>query len=85
MEISNWYDQTHPHAKIERIAGFRGDDEDEPERVKQSRKLMNKTRKQMRTEELLDNDDVYGDDGDDEVLEAPAKTRATLRVVPRKG
>jgi hypothetical protein len=85
MEISNWYDRTHPHAKIERIAGFRGDEEDEPQRVKDSRKFLNKTRKQMRTAELSDNDDVYGVSDDDEALEPPAKSRATLRVVPRKG
>jgi hypothetical protein len=37
-----------------------GDEEDEPKKVKDSRKLLNKTRKQMRTDELSDNDDVYG-------------------------
>jgi hypothetical protein len=60
MEISRWYDQTHADAKIERIDGFRGDEEDEPKKVKDSRKPLNRTRKQMRTDGLSDNDDVYG-------------------------
>jgi hypothetical protein len=63
MEISHWYDQTHPDAKIERIAGFRGDEEDEPKKVNDSRKHLNKARKRMLTDELSDNDDVYGEDG----------------------
>jgi hypothetical protein len=84
--ISDWYDQVNPNAKAERVAGFRGDKDDESPRAKESRRQASRLRKQIRLEEMADNDDVFGVTDDDDVLEEPvrATSRAALRIVARK-
>jgi hypothetical protein len=85
-QIKDWYDQIDPNAKVERVAGFRGDSENEPEREKKARRDLNRVRKQVRIEEMADNDDVFGVNESDEPWEEGLSTtsRANLRLVARK-
>ena len=70
-QIKDWYDQVNPHARVERVAGFRGDMENESDRTKKSRQTLNRLRKQARMGELADNDDVYGTHPDDDAEPEP--------------
>jgi hypothetical protein len=92
QQLMNFYIQLHPDKAVGRIIGFR-DDEDERPRARKSEKLkqlpssermLQRHRRQIRIDEMKDNDDVYGVTLDDDVIEEPAPTRAPLRIVGGK-
>ena len=93
QQLMNFYIQLHPDKAVGRIIGFRGDEKEERPRARKSQKLkelpssermLNRYRRQIRIDEMKDNDDIYGEDRETVDEELSVTSRPALRLVARK-